>query len=250
VPVQVPLGAGERHDLAAMAAAITPRTRMVLVCTPNNPTGTVVGDAELEVFLEQVPSDVLVVIDEAYVEFVTAPDSPDALAIHRSRPNVAVLRTFSKAFALAGARLGYGMVSEAVASDIKRVRLPYHVSSLTQAAGLAALRHGDEAMAILDAIRHQRDRIARTLSEIEGLEVFPSDANFVLFRGAFSPGRVWEALLDHGVLVRDLSMVVPGCLRVTAGTPEETTAFLDALRAVLADSSSGPEHRADGSESW
>ena len=105
-------------------------------------------------------------------------------------------------------------------------------------------------MAILDAIRRQRDRILETLSGIDRLEVFPSDANFVLFRGAFSPGRVWEALLEHGVLVRDLSMVVPGCLRVTAGTPEETTAFLDALRVVLADPSSGHEHPAEGSESW
>src|SRR4029077_11149187 len=99
-----PLGAGERHDLVAMAAAITPRTRVVLGCTPKNPTGAVVGDAELEVFLEQVPSDVLVVIDEAYLVFVTAPDSPDALAIHRSRPNVAVLRTFSTPYGLAALR--------------------------------------------------------------------------------------------------------------------------------------------------
>ena len=130
------------------------------------------------------------------------------------------------------------------------MRLPYHVSALTQAAGLAALRHADEAMEILDAIRRQRDRIFETLSAIDGLEVFPSDANFVLFRGPFSPGRVWEAMLEHGVLVRDLSMVVPGCLRVTAGTPEETTAFLDALQAVLADPASGDEHPAEGSESW
>jgi histidinol-phosphate aminotransferase len=238
VPVDPPFVLTDQHVEQAVAAD----PHLIFVCSPNNPTGNA---QPVEVVEQLAASGALVVVDEAYVEF-----GGKTAAIDPAVENVAVLRTFSKAFALAGARLGYGMVSEAVASDIKRVRLPYHVSSLTQAAGLAALRHGDEAMAILDAIRHQRDRIARTLSEIEGLEVFPSDANFVLFRGAFSPGRVWEALLDHGVLVRDLSMVVPGCLRVTAGTPEETTAFLDALRAVLADSSSGPEHRADGSESW
>src|SRR5262249_7217402 len=190
-------------------------------------------------------SGALVVVDEASVEF-----GGKTAAVDPSVENIAVLRTFSKAFALAGARLGYGLVSEAVAADVKRVRLPYHVSALTQAAGLAALRHGDEAMEILDSIRRQRDRMFETLSGMDGLEVFPSDANFVLFRGPFSPGRVWEALLEHGVLVRDLSMVVPGCLRVTAGTPEETTAFLEALRAVLAHVSSGHEHRAEGSESW
>ena len=215
---------------------------MIFVCSPNNPTG---NTQPVEVVERLAASGALVVVDEAYIEF-----GGKSAAIDPDVENVAVLRTFSKAFALAGARLGYGMVSEAVAADVKRVRLPYHVSALTQAAGLAALRHVDEAMEILDAVRHQRDRIFETLSGIDGMEVFPSDANFVLFRGPFSPGRVWEALVEHGVLVRDLSMVVPGCLRVTAGTPEETTAFLDALRAVLADPASGHEHPAESSESW
>jgi len=238
VPVEAPFVLTDEHVERAEAAD----PHVIFVCSPNNPTGNA---QPVEVVERLAATGALVVVDEAYVEFggKTAAVDPDV-------ENVAVLRTFSKAFALAGARLGYGMVSEAVASDVKRVRLPYHVSALTQAAGLAALRHGDEAMAILDEIRRQRDRLFETLSAIDGLEVFPSDANFVLFRGPFSPGRVWEALLDHGVLVRDLSMVVPGCLRVTAGTPEETGAFLDAFRAVLADPASGREHPAEGSESW
>ncbi len=236
VAMEPPFALTAQHVEAAVAAD----PHVIFVCSPNNPTGNA---QPVEVIEQLAASGALVVVDEAYVEF-----GGKTAAVDPGVENVAVLRTFSKAFALAGARLGYGLVSEEAASDVKRVRLPYHVSSLTQAAGLAALRHAGEAMAILDAIRHQRDRIALTLSGIDGLEVFPSDANFVLFRGTFSPGRVWEALLEHGVLVRDLSMVVPGCLRVTAGTPDETTAFLDALRAVLADPASG--HPADRSGSW
>ncbi|HEY7281046.1 MAG TPA: histidinol-phosphate transaminase [Actinomycetota bacterium] len=238
VPLEAPFAITDGHVERALDAD----PHLIFVCSPNNPTGNA---QPVEVIEQLAASGALVVVDEAYVEF-----GGKTAAVDPGVENVAVLRTFSKAFALAGARLGYGLLSEAVASDIKRVRLPYHVSALTQAAGLAALRHADEAMTILDAIRRQRDRIHETLAAIEGLEVFPSDANFVLFRGRFSPGRMWEALLEHGVLVRDLSMVVPGALRVTAGTPEETTAFLDALRAVLADPASGHDHHADRSESW
>ena len=144
-----------------------------------------------------------------------------------------VVRTFSKAFALAGARLGYCVAQPAVVEDLRRVRLPYHVSALTQAAGLAALRHAEEAMAILDAVRRQRDRILEELSRLDGVEAFPSDANFVLFRPDRAAGEVWQALVDRGVLVRDMSEVVPGCLRVTAGTPEEVAAFLAALREAV-----------------
>jgi histidinol-phosphate aminotransferase len=144
-----------------------------------------------------------------------------------------VVRTFSKAFALAGARLGYCVAQPAVVEDLRKVRLPYHVSALTQAAGLAALRHAEEAMAILDAVRRQRDRILSELGRLDGVEVFPSDANFVLFRPARPATDVWKGLLDRGVLVRDMSDVVPGCLRVTAGTPEEVDQFLWALSGAL-----------------
>jgi len=233
IPLEPPFLITADHVDRAVAAD----PHVVFICSPNNPTG---NTQPVEVVEQLAASGALVVVDEAYIEF-----GGKSAAVDPGVEHVASLRTFSKAFALAGARLGYGLVSPAVASDVKRVRLPYHVSALTQAAGLAALRHVDEAMEILDAIRHQRDRIFETLSAIDGMEVFPSDANFVLFRGAFEPARVWNMLLDHGVLVRDLSMVVPGCLRVTAGTPEETTAFLDALEAVLAD----PASAAPGGES-
>jgi histidinol-phosphate aminotransferase len=237
VPVEPPFVITPAHVERALAAD----PHVVFVCSPNNPTGNAQA---VEVVEDLAVSGALVVVDEAYVEFGGKTSAVLGLE------NVAVLRTFSKAFALAGARLGYGLVSPEVAGDVRRVRLPYHVSSLTQAAGQAALRHADEAMEILDAIRHQRDRIFDELTMRPDVEAFPSDANFVLFRGEFEPGRVWEALLERGVLIRDLSMVVPGCLRVTAGTPEETAAFLDALDAVLGTAAPGPSHAADPSESW
>ena len=181
VPVQVPLGAGERHDLVAMAAAITPRTRMVLICTPNNPTGTVVGDSELEVFLEQVPSDVLVVIDEAYLEFVTAPDSPDALAIHRSRPNVAVLRTFSKAYGLAGLRVGYAVAHEPLAEALRKAAIPFGVNSLAQAAAVASLEAFDELDVRVKELVDERARVVEALED-QGWSLPDAQANFVWFR--------------------------------------------------------------------
>ena len=181
VPVQVPLGAGERHDLVAMAAAITPRTRMVLICTPNNPTGTVVGDSELEVFLEQVPSDVLVVIDEAYLEFVTAPDSPDALAIHRSRPNVAVLRTFSKAYGLAGLRVGYAVAHEPLAEALRKAAIPFGVNSLAQAAAVASLEAFDELDVRVKELVGERARVVEALED-QGWSLPDAQANFVWFR--------------------------------------------------------------------
>ena len=226
VAVEPPFSISAAHVEEAVAAD----PDVVFVCSPNNPTGNA---QPVEVVEQLAASGALVVVDEAYVEF----GGESALAVASSVPNVAVLRTFSKAFALAGARLGYGLVSPEVASDIRRVRLPYHVSSLTQAAGLAAVRHADEAMAILDAVRHERDRLFESLSAVPGMEVFPSDANFVLFRTPFEPAAVWQGMLDRGVLIRDLSMVVPGGLRVTAGTPEEVDRFLEAFAEVLGEAS-------------
>jgi histidinol-phosphate aminotransferase len=201
---------------------------VVFVCSPNNPT----GNAQPLEAVERLAADpdVLVIVDQAYVEFGGASAQP-LVAEH---PNVVVVRTFSKAFALAGARIGYCLADPRVVEDLQRVRLPYHLSALTQAAGLTALDHAAEAMAILDAVRGQRDRLLDGLPTIEGVERFPSDANFVLFRPPRPAVEVWNALLERGVLVRDLSKVVEGCLRVTAGTPEETGRFLDALEEILA----------------
>jgi histidinol-phosphate aminotransferase len=176
--VPVPLAAGGRHDLAAMAEAVTDRTRLVLVCTPNNPTGPAVHAAELARFLDAVPPDVLVVIDEAYVEFVRDPDVPDALGLRAGRPNVAVLRTFSKAYGLAGLRIGYAIAAPEVASALRKTAVPFGVSVVAQEAAIASLAAYDELAERVDALVVQRDRVLAALRG-QGWDVPDSQANFV-----------------------------------------------------------------------
>ncbi len=206
--------------------AVAAKPDVVFVCSPNNPTGNaqpveIVGELASRV-------DALLIVDEAYGEF----GGKSFARLIVRQPNLVVVRTFSKAFALAGARLGYCLTSPEVVEDLRRVRLPYHLSALTQAAGLVALRHKEDAMAILDAVRRERDRILDELPKL-GVDGFPSDANFVLFRPPRPAEDVWRGLLDRGVLVRDVAAIVPGCLRVTAGTTEEVDLFLSALEEVL-----------------
>ena len=211
----------------AVEQALADQPDMVFVCSPNNPTGNaqpVEAVAELA-----AATSALIVVDEAYIEF----GGESALKLVPDNPNVAVVRTFSKAFAMAGARLGYVLTSPDVVSDLQRVRLPYHMSSLTQAAGITALAYSAEAMSLLEATRAQRDRIDRELRTIEGITVYPSDANFVLFIPPGDAKQVWQGLLDRGVLVRDLTAVVPNALRVTAGAEHEVDLFLTNLREVV-----------------
>jgi histidinol-phosphate aminotransferase len=202
---------------------------IVFVCSPNNPTGNA-QPVEAVAALCQA-AEGLVVVDEAYGEFGGRSTVP-LLADH---PNLVVVRTFSKAFALAGARVGYCLAEPDLVQELRPVRLPYHLSALAQAAGVAALKHADEALAILNRVRAERDRLLGGLRALECVEAFPSDANFVLFRTPVEASRLWRALLDRGVLVRDVSSA-PGlgrCLRVSAGTPEETDVFLAALPDAL-----------------
>jgi histidinol-phosphate aminotransferase len=212
-----------------VAAAIAAAPDIVFVCSPNNPTGNAQPLSSIVALAHELP-DALVIVDEAYGEFAPAASAQSLVA---GSPNIAITRTFSKAFALAGARLGYVLAAAGVVEDLRRVRLPYHVSALTQAAGRVALRHRGDASALLGAIRVQRDRITRELRSIAGVTVYPSDANFVLFVPPGDAGAVWQALLDRGVLVRDLTAVVPNALRVTAGTEQETDRFLEAIKEVL-----------------
>jgi histidinol-phosphate aminotransferase len=173
-----------------------------------------------------------VVVDEAYAEFAR-PGTRSALTLLSGYPRLVVTRTMSKAFALAGARVGYLAADPAVVDAVQLVRLPYHLSALTQAAARAALAHAETLLGTVEAVKAQRDRIVRALRE-RGLTVADSDANFVFF-GRFDDGpAIWTALLDRGVLIRDVG--VPGWLRVTAGTPAETDAFLAAMDDVLEDS--------------
>jgi histidinol-phosphate aminotransferase len=176
--VQVPLDADARHDFAAMTAAITPRTRLILICTPNNPTGPVVHQDELDGFLDKVPGEVLVVIDEAYVEFVTDEQAPDSLATYAARPNVAVLRTFSKAYGLAGLRVGYAVAHEPVAQALRKTAVPFGVSTIAQAAAIASLDAFDELKERVDALVVERQRVVDGLRH-QGWHVPETQANFV-----------------------------------------------------------------------
>ena len=176
--VQVPLDDESRHDLSAMADAITDRTRLVIVCSPNNPTGPAVRAAELDAFLDRVPSDVLVVLDEAYLEFNRDPEAATALAVWRSRPNVAVLRTFSKAYGLAGLRVGYCIAHEQVASALRTAAVPFGVSHVAQQAAIASLAAYDELDERVQALVAERDRMLIGLRDL-GYAVPDTQANFV-----------------------------------------------------------------------
>jgi len=199
---------------------------IVFLCSPNNPTGTAL---ELEV-IEAVAQETLgmVIVDEAYAEFAR-PGTPSALTLLPKYRRLVVTRTMSKAFAFAGTRLGYLAAHPDVVDALQLVRLPYHLSTLTQAAARAALDHAPTLLAQVEAIKQQRDRIVAELRGL-GLTVADSDANFVLFGKFRDQKAVWQALLDRGVLVRDVGL--DGWLRVTAGTPEETSAFLTAMGEI------------------
>ncbi|GHF66036.1 histidinol-phosphate aminotransferase [Streptomyces mashuensis] len=205
------------------------RPDVVFVCSPNNPTGTAV-EAETVLRLyeaAQAAKPSMVVVDEAYGEFS---HRPSLLPLLEGRPHLAVSRTMSKAFGAAGLRLGYLAADPAVVDAVQLVRLPYHLSSVTQATALAALEHTDTLLGYVEQLKAERDRLVTELRAL-GCDVTDSDANFVQFGRFDDAHATWQALLDHGVLVRDNG--VPGRLRVTAGTPAENDAFLDAMRAVL-----------------
>ncbi|MDQ7904544.1 histidinol-phosphate transaminase [Phytohabitans sp. ZYX-F-186] len=199
------------------------RPDLVFLCSPNNPTGTALDPAVVAAVLDAAPG--MVVVDEAYAEFAR-PGTPSALEVLPGHERLVVTRTMSKAFGFAGGRLGYLAAAPAVVDAVQLVRLPYHLSSLTQAAARAALAHRDALLATVEAIKEQRDRIVRELRD-RGFRVADSDANFVLYEVGGDQKKAWRDLLDRGVLVRDVGL--PGWLRVTAGTPSETDAFLEAL---------------------
>jgi histidinol-phosphate aminotransferase len=221
---------GDPFALAPDAAAAQVRRAapdVVFLTSPNNPTGTALPLEVVEAVYDA--TDGIVVVDEAYAEFARA-GTPSALSLLPGRERLAVSRTMSKAFALAGVRLGYLAAHREFCDALRLVRLPYHLSTLTQAAARAALAHADVLLSTVEAIKVQRDRIVAALAAL-GARPVPSDANFVLFGGLSDAPAAWRALLDRGVLVRDVGL--PGHLRVTAGTEAETTAFLDAAAEAL-----------------
>ncbi|MEU0055057.1 histidinol-phosphate transaminase [Streptomyces sp. NPDC006334] len=226
--VQVPLTQGDVHDLDAMADAITERTRLIFVCNPNNPTGTVVKRAELERFLDRVPADVLVVLDEAYREFIRDPEVPDGCELYRERPNVCVLRTFSKAYGLAGLRVGFAIAHEPVAAALRKTAVPFGVSQLAQEAAIASLRAEDELFGRVGSLVCERIRVVEGL-RAQGWTVPETQANFVWLRLGERTVDFAAACEQAGVVIRSF----PGeGVRVTIGETEANDIFLKVAEGI------------------
>ena len=224
--VTVPLDGELRHDLEAMAAAVTPRTRLIMVCSPNNPTGTVVTGGELERFLATVGPDVLVALDEAYHEYVTDPDAADGMALLDAHPNLVVLRTFSKAYRLAALRVGYAISTPAIATALRKVCAPFSVSTLAQAGAVAALDDAENLLAACAEVIEERVRVRDTLVAA-GYTVPPTQSNFVWLALGEGTADFAAHCLDHKVIVRPFH---PDGVRVTVSSPAENDAFLEAAR--------------------
>jgi histidinol-phosphate aminotransferase len=240
--VVVPLKNG-RYDLDGMSRHLTSRTRLVFICNPNNPTGTMVTQRELVDFLDHLPSDVIVILDEAYAEYATSPDFPDSVGLVKQGRPLIVLRTFSKIYGLAGLRIGYGITQREIVEYLNRVRLPFNTNSVAQAASIAALK--DEAH-LRKTIRLNvtgKAFLRKAFDELE-MQYFPTEANFIYLQlpavrlpaarppdGQAQAGRsVYEALLREGVIVRHIK---ENWLRVSIGKPAENRRFLNALKKTL-----------------
>jgi len=226
--VQVPL-AGGRHDLMAMAGAVTDRTRIAFVANPNNPTGTMNTAAEMDAFMRRLPQDLIAVLDEAYYEYAAGADYPDSLGYVRDGRRVIVLRTFSKAYGLAGLRIGYGVSTPEIADLMNRVRQPFNTGTLSQAAALAAL--GDEEH-VRRSVELNEEGKAYLYGELDRLGViyYPTHANFIYMELGRDARALYDRMLREGVIVRPVG---PEQIRVTIGLPEENRRFVAAFEKVL-----------------
>jgi histidinol-phosphate aminotransferase len=231
-PVYIPLKS-LAIDLYEMAAHINNKTRMVFLTNPNNPTGTCFTQSDFDRFMENVPEDVVVVVDEAYIEFVRNPDCAESLGyIQKERP-VVTLRTFSKAYGLAGLRVGYGIMPATLALLLHRVRQPFNVNSVAQAAAAAALEDVEFIARTLDVVHTGLDYLGKRLDELN-VRHFPSQANFLLIDVERNADEVYRQLLKRGVIVRAMSSYgLPGHIRVSVGLPEENDRFVEELQDVL-----------------
>ncbi len=235
IPRPVSLAGDEfRYDLDALAAAVNERTRLLFICSPNNPTGTIVQRKPLERFLVSLPPGILVVLDHAYAEYVADPSHPDGLdCVKQGRP-LLVLRTFSKIYGLAGLRIGYAIAPAAVIADLNRVREPFNVNAAAQAAAIAALEDSDHLTRSRTLAERGRNQLAAGFERM-GLKAVPTEANFCFVDLKTDSKRIFEALLRRGVIVRSGDIFgYPTYIRVTCGTEEQNERFLEALEEVLA----------------
>ncbi len=236
VQKKIPLRNGA-HDLAAMAAAVTPRTRMVLICNPNNPTGSTNGAAEMQLFLSAVPDDVLIVVDEAYIEYATRSDFPDMMSeLRNGRANMVVLRTYAKIYGLAGLRLGYALGDPAILDYLSKTRPVFDVNALAAVAGIAALSDTEHLEASRAQASEARDLYVERLTAL-GMTPFPSETNFIAVPvpDGVNDTAVVTAMAARGIAINSLGgWGLPGVLRISFGTHAENTLCLDALAEILA----------------
>jgi len=228
VSVVVPLKEG-RYNLDDMAQRLSPKTRLIFICNPNNPTGTMVTQRELVRFLDRLPADVIVILDEAYTEYATGPDFPDSIELVKQGRPLLILRTFSKVYGLAGLRIGYGISQREITEYLNRVRLPFNTNSLAQAAAIAAV--GDETHLTKTVRLNEAGKVflTKALDEL-GIRYFPTQANFIYLEVKQGGRSVYEVLLKEGVIVR---YIREDGLRVSIGKPTENQRFVKALKKVL-----------------
>jgi histidinol-phosphate aminotransferase len=231
--VQVPLTSDFVHDLDAMLEAVNEKTRIVMICNPNNPTGTSVGAADFDRFVQALPENVVLVVDEAYFEFARRKDFPDVLSLLSTRPGTLVLRTFSKIYGLAGMRIGYGVCDAELASYLERARHPFNVNRMAEVAALAALDDDEHVRRTLESNEVGIDYLTTELGRM-GIETWPTDANFIL---AKTGQDVFEQLLKKGVIVRPMSgFGLTEHVRISIGLPEENERLIKALSEIRAES--------------
>ena len=230
----IPLAEGDLHDLPAMAGAVDDKTKLVIVCNPNNPTGTYNTDSEFADFLGNIPPNVIVAVDEAYYEYVSAEDYPQTLDLLSRHPNLVILRTFSKIHSLAGLRVGYGVGHADLIAELHKTREPFNVNMLSQAAAIACLENLDQVPSRAARNREQLDWLSTELAAL-GMEVVPSQTNFVLVRCDGNAGNLTKDLLQKGVIVRPMHAfgLGEGALRISVGLPEENRKCIAALKEIM-----------------
>ncbi|WP_454191815.1 histidinol-phosphate transaminase [Paenibacillus sp. Marseille-Q7038] len=231
VSIEVPLVNGT-HDLEGMLSKVSSKTKIIWVCNPNNPTGTIITEKELTSFMDRVPSEVMVVLDEAYYEYVTDKSYPETIPMMERYTNLVILRTFSKIYGLASLRIGYGIASPEVISLINQVREPFNTTRFGQVAARAALQDQDFVKACRDKNREGVTYLQTAFDRL-GLHYFPSQGNFVLVQIGRPAAEMFDILLRQGIIIRSGFQVYPDYIRVSVGTPEQNQAFIKALEHAL-----------------
>ncbi|MBF0573663.1 MAG: histidinol-phosphate transaminase [Desulfamplus sp.] len=230
-PVMIPLN-GLTIDLDALADAVTEKTAMIFLTNPNNPTGSHFTTTQFNEFMAKIPNNIIIIVDEAYIEFARDPNIFNSLATNL-KSNIVTLRTFSKAYGLAGFRVGYGVMDKDIASVLHRIRQPFNVNSLAQVAAAAALDDYEFLNNGIDIMHQGIDYLVNALSEM-GIKTFPTQANFFLLDVKKDAAEVFKEMLRYGIITRSMkSYGFPSCLRISAGMPEENRAFIEALKKVL-----------------